>query len=55
MLHRPFDANSEEYYKLLKKLIADIDDVTRVNSMIDFSEERRRLLVLLDDLGRKFL
>ena len=41
--HRPFDPQSEEYHRLLKKMLAEIAMISRSYPMIDFSEEKRKL------------
>ena len=41
--HRPFDPQSEEYHRLVKKMLAEIAMISRSYPMIDFSEEKRKL------------
>ncbi|WP_278365431.1 GSCFA domain-containing protein [Butyricimonas virosa] len=41
--HRPFDPQSEEYQRLVKKMLAEIAMISRSYPMIDFSEEKRKL------------
>ena len=41
--HRPFDPQSEEYHRLVKKMLAEIAMIWRSYPMIDFSEEKRKL------------
>ena len=41
--HRPFDPQSEEYHRLVKKMLAEIAMISRSYPMIDFSEEKRML------------
>ena len=41
--HRPFDPQSEEYHRLVKKMLAEIAMISRSDPMIDFSEEKRKL------------
>ena len=41
--HRPFDPQSEEYHRLVKKMLAEIALISRSYPMIDFSEEKRKL------------
>ena len=41
--HRPFDPQSEEYHRLVKKMLAEIAMISRSYAMIDFSEEKRKL------------
>ena len=41
--HRPFDPQSEEYNRLVKKMLAEIAMISRSYPMIDFSEEKRKL------------
>ena len=40
--HRPFDPQSEEYHRLVKKMLAEIAMISRSYPMIDFSEEKRK-------------
>lgn len=47
MAHHPFEERSSEYRKLVEKLIAEIDDVTRIHPMINFTAERHQLQDLL--------
>ena len=39
--HRPFDPQSEEYHRLVKKMLAEIAMISRSYLMIVFSEEKR--------------
>ena len=41
--HRPFDPQSEEYHRLVKKMLAERAMISRSYPMIDFSEEKRKL------------
>ena len=41
--HRPFEPQSEEYQRLVKKMLAEIAMISRSYPMIDFSEEKRKL------------
>ena len=41
--HRPFDPQSEEYHRLVKKMLAEIAMISRSYPMIDISEEKRKL------------
>ena len=41
--HRPFDPQSEEYHRLVKKMLAELAMISRSYPMIDFSEEKRKL------------
>ena len=41
--HRPFDPQSEEYHRLVKKMLAEIAMISRSYPMIDFSEVKRKL------------
>ena len=41
--HRPFDPQSEENHRLVKKMLAEIAMISRSYPMIDFSEEKRKL------------
>ena len=41
--HRHFDPQSEEYHRLVKKMLAEIAMISRSYPMIDFSEEKRKL------------
>ena len=41
--HRPFDPQSEEYHRLVKKMLAEIAMISRSYPMIVFSEEKRKL------------
>lgn len=41
--HRPFDPCSEDYQRLVKKMLAEITMISRSYPMIDFSAEVKRL------------
>ena len=41
--HRPIAPQSEEYQRLVKKMLAEIAMISRSYPMIDFSEEKRKL------------
>lgn len=41
--HRPFDPLSEDYQRLVKKMLAEITMISRTFPSIDFEEEKRRL------------
>ena len=43
MAHRPFDSKSEDYQRLVKKMLAEMAMISHSYPMIDFSAEEEKL------------